>query len=124
MMFVEMGRTRICSATLELASAWKYSSLDSLKVRTLTRTHLVTLSHSFLFTAAAAAWNPALEPLDDKISKYLGGNPVRIDGRPRASGIFDTVRLLSNTHSDPTSLTVYEDQVCYSARHTCAKRVQ
>ncbi|GJE86567.1 phosphoglycerate mutase-like protein [Phanerochaete sordida] len=42
--------------------------------------------------AAAAAWNPALEPLDDKISKYLGGNPVRVDGRPRASGIFDTIR--------------------------------
>lgn len=42
--------------------------------------------------AAAAAWNPALEPLDKKISKYIGGNPVRIDGRPRASGIFDTIR--------------------------------
>lgn len=42
--------------------------------------------------AAAAAWNPALEQLDDKISKYIGGNPVRLDGRPRASGIFDTIR--------------------------------
>jgi acid phosphatase len=41
--------------------------------------------------AAAAAWNHALEPLDDKISKYIGGNPVRLDGQPRASGIFDTV---------------------------------
>ena len=41
--------------------------------------------------AAAAAWNHALEPLDDKIGKYIGNNPVRLDGRPRASGIFDTV---------------------------------
>ncbi|KAI0340408.1 phosphoglycerate mutase-like protein [Trametopsis cervina] len=42
--------------------------------------------------AAAAAWNHALEPLDERIGKYLGGNPVRLDGRPRASGILDTIR--------------------------------
>ncbi|KAF9788558.1 phosphoglycerate mutase-like protein [Thelephora terrestris] len=42
--------------------------------------------------AAAVAWNPTLEPLDEKISKYIGGNPVRLDGKPRASGILDTVR--------------------------------
>ncbi|TFY72718.1 hypothetical protein EVG20_g315 [Dentipellis fragilis] len=42
--------------------------------------------------AAAAAYNPVLEPLDEKISKYIGGNPVRINGQPRASGILDTVR--------------------------------
>ncbi|KAH9897039.1 phosphoglycerate mutase-like protein [Cubamyces lactineus] len=42
--------------------------------------------------AAAAAWNTTLQPLDKKISKYIGGNPVRLDGRPRASGILDTIR--------------------------------
>ncbi|KZT28102.1 phosphoglycerate mutase-like protein [Neolentinus lepideus HHB14362 ss-1] len=42
--------------------------------------------------AAAAAWNHTLEPLDKKVSKYIGGNPIRIDGKPRASGILDTVR--------------------------------
>ncbi|KAF8639115.1 hypothetical protein AX17_001730 [Amanita inopinata Kibby_2008] len=42
--------------------------------------------------AAAAAYNPTLEPLDKKLSKYLGGDPIRLDGRPRASGILDTVR--------------------------------
>ncbi|OSD08745.1 phosphoglycerate mutase-like protein [Trametes coccinea BRFM310] len=42
--------------------------------------------------AAAAAWNSTLEPLDKKISKYIGGNPVRLDGKPRASGILDTIR--------------------------------
>lgn len=42
--------------------------------------------------AATIAWNPTLEPLDEKISKYIGGNPVRLDGKPRASGILDTVR--------------------------------
>lgn len=43
--------------------------------------------------AAAATWNHALEPLDKRLSKYIGGNPVRLDGRPRASGVLDTVGL-------------------------------
>ncbi|KAH6891918.1 histidine phosphatase superfamily [Coprinopsis sp. MPI-PUGE-AT-0042] len=42
--------------------------------------------------AAADAFNPTLEGLDAKLSKYINDNPVRIDGRPRASGILDTVR--------------------------------
>lgn len=41
--------------------------------------------------AAAAAYNHTLEPLDKKVSKYIAGNPIRIDGKPRASGILDTV---------------------------------
>jgi acid phosphatase len=44
------------------------------------------------YTAAAAAYNHTLEQLDEKVSKYIDGNPIRIDGRPRASGIFDTVK--------------------------------
>ncbi|KAF8157020.1 histidine phosphatase superfamily [Crassisporium funariophilum] len=43
-------------------------------------------------TAAAAAYNHTLEPLDKKVSKYLDGNPIRVDGKPRASGVMDTVR--------------------------------
>ncbi|KAJ4468793.1 histidine phosphatase superfamily [Lentinula aciculospora] len=42
--------------------------------------------------AAASAYNHTLEPLDKKISKYIDGRPVRIDGIPRASGILDTIR--------------------------------
>ncbi|KAG7091868.1 hypothetical protein E1B28_008269 [Marasmius oreades] len=42
--------------------------------------------------AAASAFNPTLEPLDKKLSKYLGGKPIRVDGKPRASGIMDTIR--------------------------------
>ncbi|KAI8986698.1 phosphoglycerate mutase-like protein [Trametes punicea] len=42
--------------------------------------------------AAAAAWNSTLQPLDKKLSKYIGGNPIRLDGKPRASGILDTIR--------------------------------
>jgi acid phosphatase len=42
--------------------------------------------------AAASSWNHALESLDSKLSKYLDGAPIRIDGRPRASGVLDTVR--------------------------------
>ncbi|KAI0776494.1 histidine phosphatase superfamily [Irpex lacteus] len=52
--------------------------------------------------AAAAAWNHALEPLDERIGRYIGNNPVRLDGRPRASGIFDTVRsAMANNVSVP-----------------------
>lgn len=40
---------------------------------------------------ATKAWNPTLESLDEKLSKYIGGNPIRLDGKPRASGILDTV---------------------------------
>ncbi|KAL4254370.1 Histidine phosphatase superfamily protein [Abortiporus biennis] len=42
--------------------------------------------------AAAAAWNHTLEPLDKKISKYINDQPIRLDGKPRASGVLDTVR--------------------------------
>ncbi|KAF8886541.1 phosphoglycerate mutase-like protein [Infundibulicybe gibba] len=42
--------------------------------------------------AAASAYNKTLEPLDKKISKYLDGNPIRVDGKPRASGVMDTIR--------------------------------
>ncbi|KAK7683555.1 hypothetical protein QCA50_013390 [Cerrena zonata] len=42
--------------------------------------------------AAAASWNSTLEPLDKKVSKYIDGNPIRLDGKPRASGVLDTVR--------------------------------
>ncbi|KAG6808283.1 hypothetical protein H0H92_004646 [Tricholoma furcatifolium] len=42
--------------------------------------------------SAAAAYNPTLQRLDVHLSKYLNGNPVRVDGKPRASGIMDTIR--------------------------------
>jgi len=42
--------------------------------------------------AAAATYNQILEPLDKYISKYLDGRPIRVDGKPRASGVLDTVR--------------------------------
>jgi acid phosphatase len=42
--------------------------------------------------AAASAYNPTLESLDKKLAKYNDGEPIRVDGRPRASGILDTIR--------------------------------
>jgi acid phosphatase len=45
-------------------------------------------------SAAAVSMNPTLEPLDQKISKYIGGKPIRIDGSPKASGILETVSPL------------------------------
>ncbi|KAF8512657.1 histidine phosphatase superfamily [Hysterangium stoloniferum] len=41
--------------------------------------------------AAADTFNPLLEKLDEKVGKYVGG-PLRIDGKPRASGVLDTLR--------------------------------
>ncbi|KAJ3517906.1 hypothetical protein NLJ89_g203 [Agrocybe chaxingu] len=42
--------------------------------------------------AAAEAYNKTLEHLDKKVSKYIDGNPIRVDGKPRASGVMDTIR--------------------------------
>lgn len=41
--------------------------------------------------AAAARWNSRLQTLDGRLSKYVKGKPIRVDGTPRASGILDTV---------------------------------
>ncbi|KAF9649732.1 phosphoglycerate mutase-like protein [Thelephora ganbajun] len=52
---------------------------------------LNTLMEEFA-KAAADSMNPTLEPLDQKISKYIDGKPIRIDGSPKASGILETIR--------------------------------
>lgn len=41
--------------------------------------------------AATEKYNPKLAALNEQLSPYIDGNPVRIDGKPRASGILDTV---------------------------------
>ena len=45
----------------------------------------------FSTVAATARWNSRLQTLDERLSKYINGNPIRVDGSPRASGILDTV---------------------------------
>ncbi|KAI0050927.1 phosphoglycerate mutase-like protein [Auriscalpium vulgare] len=64
---------------------------ENLVGNTLACRRLETLLVNFAH-AAASAYNPTLEPLDRKVSKYIGGNPIRLDGKPRASGVLDTVR--------------------------------
>jgi acid phosphatase len=54
---------------------------------------MILLVFDTVCLAAASAYNHTLEPLDKKVSKYIGGNPIRVDGKPRASGILDTVCL-------------------------------
>ncbi|PSR78600.1 hypothetical protein PHLCEN_2v7347 [Hermanssonia centrifuga] len=68
--------------------------------------------------AAAESWSHALEPLDKKISKYIGGNPIRLDGKPRASGVFDTIRAaiangvpVPKDFTDPQVMDIIEDAV-------------
>jgi len=60
---------------------------------------LQTLLYGFA-QAAASTYNHTLQPLDSKISKYLGGNPIRVDGKPRASGVMDTIRA-AKAHGIP-----------------------
>lgn len=61
-------------------------------------TMVLNIPNSVMITiAAAAAWNQALEPLDKRLSKFIGGNPIRLDGKPRASGLLDTVSFSSHT---------------------------
>jgi hypothetical protein len=56
-------------------------------------------------SVAAEKLNPTLEPLDKRISPYIDGEPVRLDGKPRLSGILDTVRDMSRVHH-PSILTL------------------
>ncbi|VDB95648.1 unnamed protein product [Peniophora sp. CBMAI 1063] len=64
---------------------------ENLIGNTLGCKRLETLLINFA-NAAASAYNPTLEPLDKKVAKYLGDNPIRVDGKPRASGVLDTIR--------------------------------
>lgn len=69
--------------------------------------------------AATKDNNPKLEQFDSKLSKYVGGNPIRIDGKPRLSGILDTVRA-ADAHGirvppefyDPKIVSVLETAIC------------
>ncbi|KAJ8597070.1 phosphoglycerate mutase-like protein [Rhizopogon salebrosus TDB-379] len=64
---------------------------ENLVSNTLACKRLALLELQFA-EAAVAVWNSRLEPLDKKVSKYIGGRPLRLDGTPRASGVLDTVR--------------------------------
>ncbi|KAG1902334.1 histidine phosphatase superfamily [Suillus fuscotomentosus] len=64
---------------------------ENLVSNTLACKRLALLELKFA-EVAVAVWNPRLKPLDMKVSKYIGGMPLRLDGTPRASGILDTVR--------------------------------
>ncbi|KAJ1302017.1 hypothetical protein OPQ81_000852 [Rhizoctonia solani] len=69
--------------------------------------------------AAAKDNNPTLKQFDSKLSKYIGGNPIRIDGKPRLSGILDTVRA-ADAHGipippefkDPDIVAALETAIC------------
>ncbi|KAF8601562.1 phosphoglycerate mutase-like protein [Ceratobasidium sp. AG-I] len=69
--------------------------------------------------AAARDNNPKLERFDSKLSKYINGNPIRIDGQPRLSGIMDTVRA-ADAHDirvppefyDPSIVQPLENAIC------------
>ncbi|PPQ68920.1 hypothetical protein CVT24_007664 [Panaeolus cyanescens] len=64
---------------------------ENLIGNTYTCKRLEILQVSFA-KAAAEAYNHTLERLDSKLSKYIDGNPIRVDGKPRASGVMDTIR--------------------------------
>ena len=70
----------------------------------------------FCIVAAAARWNPRLQTLDGRLSKYIKGKPIRVDGSPRASGILDTVSPRKTLTSYVFNITLYV-QVRSAAAH-------
>ncbi|KZT70468.1 phosphoglycerate mutase-like protein [Daedalea quercina L-15889] len=92
---------------------------ENLIGNTLVCKRLETLQVGFA-KAAASEWNDTLASLDKKVSKYIGGNPIRLDGKPRASGILDTVRA-ANAHAisipsefkDPAVIDLIEKAVVH-----------
>lgn len=60
--------------------------------------------------AAAKEWNESLAGLDHKLSKYLGGTGLRLDGKPRASGVLDTIRA-ATAHGVPVPSEFKEPEV-------------
>ncbi len=92
------GNTAACKRleVLEVAFARGASSFETSFASIF---KAVVIIRNLLYPAAASSWSHALEPLDKKISKYIGGNPIRLDGKPRASGVFDTVSIVLYTAS-------------------------
>lgn len=69
-------------------------------------------------SAAASAYNHTLEPLDKRVSKYIGGVPIRVDGKPRASGVMDTVRAFNLMHVIGELRSMFsQDTRCHCSRH-------
>lgn len=72
--------------------------------------------------AAASKYNRTLEPLDKRISKYIGGRPIRIDGKPRASGVMDTV--CSRHHAFSRSHLLNYDRLLLKIRAAIAHGIR
>jgi acid phosphatase len=66
------------------------------------------------FSAAAISMNPTLEPLDQKLSKYIDGKPIRVDGSPRASGILETVSSCQRKETEILTILL-----CLDTRGDC-----
>ncbi|WFD29344.1 acid phosphatase [Malassezia sp. CBS 17886] len=59
---------------------------------------------------AATVYNPQLRTLDDAVTRHMEGAPPRVDGRPRVSGIVDTIRA-ARAHGLPTPTVFAEPAV-------------
>ncbi|GAB1522395.1 hypothetical protein RhiTH_005511 [Rhizoctonia solani] len=96
----------------------RHPNTESLIGNTIGCGRLAELALAFNL-AAAKDNNPNLEQFDSKLSKYIGGNPIRIDGKPRLSGILDTLRA-ADAHGfrippefkDPNTVMAMETAVC------------
>ncbi|QRW23317.1 histidine phosphatase family containing protein [Rhizoctonia solani] len=96
----------------------RHPNTESLIGNTIGCGRLAELALAFNL-AAAKDNNPNLEQFDSKLSKYIGGNPIRIDGKPRLSGILDTLRA-ADAHgfrippefNDPNTVMAMETAVC------------
>ena len=81
-----MGNSYVCARLKELMLAFETGQ----------NADLLSLENVFIISyivplVVKEKYNPKLAALDGAVSPYIGGGPVRIDGKPRASGILDTV---------------------------------
>ncbi|KAG8970739.1 hypothetical protein FRC03_004121 [Tulasnella sp. 419] len=92
---------------------------ENLVANTLSCPRLKELETLFM-TEAIKTENPKLSQLDGKISKYLGGKSLALDVKPRAVGIFDTLRA-AEAHGFPVPKEFQDPEVQDVIESACCK---
>jgi len=65
---------------------------------------------SMFARATAKEFNPQLSKLDSRLSRFINGRPIRVDGKPRLSGVLDTIRA-AHAHQIPVPQDFLDPEV-------------